>query len=39
MKYETEIWYVGLAYDADFDDSSEIRIKPQNRSNSMTSSF
>ena len=23
-KYETEIWYVGLAYDPDFDDGIEI---------------
>ena len=35
MKDETEIWHVGLAYDLDFGDGNEIRIKCQNRWNTM----
>ena len=39
MRYEAEICYVEIAYDADFDYGIEIRINCQNRSNLMTSSF
>ena len=39
MKYEAEIWFVEVAYDADFGYGIEIRINCQNRSNVMTSSF
>ena len=39
MNYETEICYVEVAYDADFDYATEIRINLQNRSYLMTSSF
>ena len=39
MKYDAEICYAEVAYDADFTYGIEIRINCQNRSNVMTSSF
>ena len=39
MKYEAEICYVEVAYDADFGYGIEIRINCENRSNLMMSSF
>ena len=30
MKYETEIWYLEVIYDADFVNATEIRINCQN---------
>ena len=37
INYEVGIWYVEVAYDADFGYGTEIRINCQNRSNLMTS--
>ena len=39
MKYEVEICYEEVAYDANFSYGIEIRINFQNRSKLMTSSF
>ena len=30
MKYEAEIWYIGVSYDADFNYHIELRINQQN---------
>ena len=39
MKYDPEICYVEVVYDADFDYATEIRINCQNLSYLMTPSF
>ena len=39
LKSKTEIWYLEVIYDADFDYATEIRSDHQNRSNLMTPSF